>query len=107
MCLREAQSQSVGAHSGQGVWRNIYGEDVYKLFDDVALSTPEQISFGWQLNKDRWVSPKKRREDILEEVVPWEILERGRVTFLWQRATPVIAGCFACRTLKNDKKWYT
>ena len=60
-----------------------------------------RIRWAGNLNKDGWVSPKKKREDVLEEVGPWESLEHGRVTFLWQRATPVIAGCFACRTLKK------
>jgi hypothetical protein len=46
------------------VWRNIYNEDVYKLFDDVALSTPEQNSLGWQLNKDGWY-PQKRNGRLL------------------------------------------
>jgi hypothetical protein len=41
------------------VWRNVFNEDVCKLFDDVALSTPEQNSLGWQLNKDGWVSQKE------------------------------------------------
>jgi hypothetical protein len=63
------------------VWRNIYNGDVYKLFDDVALSTPEQNSLGWQLNKDGWISPQNKRDDILEEAGPWESLERGRATF--------------------------
>jgi len=73
------------------------------LFDDVALSTPEQNSLGWQLNIRGMGIPKKKQDVILEEVGPWESLERGRVTFLWQRTTPVIAGCFACLTLKKSQ----
>jgi hypothetical protein len=76
------------------VWRNVYNEDVYKLFDDVALSTPEQNSLGWKLNKDGWVSPKKKREDILEKVKPWESLERGRVTFFMAKGHTCYCGLF-------------
>jgi hypothetical protein len=46
----------LGPTQSQGVWRNRYNEDIYKLFDDVALSTPEQTSVGWPHNKDGWVS---------------------------------------------------
>jgi len=64
-------------------------------------------SVGNLIKVDECPPQKKKLEDILEEAGPWESPERGCVTFLWQRATPVIAVCFACRTLKNDKKWYT
>jgi hypothetical protein len=72
----------LGPNQAKRVWINRYNEDAYRLFDDVALSTPEQTSFGWPLNKDEWLSPKKKREGILEEVGPWESLEHGCATFL-------------------------
>jgi len=34
-------------------------------------------------------------------------LDHGHPTFLWQRTTPVIVGCFAGRTCKNNNKRYT
>ena len=46
MCLGETQPQFGGPTQAKGVCRNIYNEDVYKLFDDVALSSPEQSSLG-------------------------------------------------------------
>jgi hypothetical protein len=53
-----------GPTQAKGVCRNIYNEDVYKLLDDMALSSPEQTSLGYKLNKDGWESPKKKRDGI-------------------------------------------
>ena len=61
-CVSVMHSRDLlGPTQAKEVWKNRYNEDVYKLFDDVALSTPEQTSVSWPLNKRRTSIPHKEK----------------------------------------------